>query len=159
MFAKAYMGGQSYPPHPTPAAEIGCPISRSFFARCGIPRTSSAHPQRLNSPGGNRTVPHVRPGVHGPRKLGAALQSLSASPLTDDLKPLRRASLRSLARAPALLQILAQQNRLGDLVHGDSSLAALLLHRAVSFIFANPQVPLQNSLSTLHCFARFKPAR
>ena len=49
----------------TPATVAGCPTSRSFFARCGIPQASpSSLLGRHNSVG----VPHVRTSVRGPKR-------------------------------------------------------------------------------------------
>jgi hypothetical protein len=48
--------------------------SRSFFARCGIPQAS---PQACAGSHRTTRVPHVRPGVRGPKTMGEALHSLS----------------------------------------------------------------------------------
>jgi hypothetical protein len=49
---------------PIPATIAGCPTSRSFFARCGIPQN---FPSSLW-----KVPPHVRTGVCGPKTMGAA---------------------------------------------------------------------------------------
>jgi hypothetical protein len=52
-----------------PAPKAGCPTSRSFFARCGIPRASPS-----SCRGSHRSVgvPHVRTSVRGPKMMGEA---------------------------------------------------------------------------------------
>jgi hypothetical protein len=49
---------------------FGCPISRSFFARCGIPRISVSNPLVQVKTEGKGRVPHVRTSVRGPKMMG-----------------------------------------------------------------------------------------
>jgi hypothetical protein len=44
-----------------PGANAGCPISRSFFGRCGIPQTSTIQPSRANRVGGAERIDWDRP--------------------------------------------------------------------------------------------------
>jgi hypothetical protein len=57
-----------------PAPIAGCPTSRSFFARCGIPQVS---PSSCHGPHCSTGVPHVRSSVRGPKTMGEAHHSFS----------------------------------------------------------------------------------